>query len=49
MLLVPLGGADRADQRILAAVLIQANEIDLLALVVGLRALDVLYYIRRHL
>ena len=46
--LVPVGGAQRADEGTVAALAVQTDEVDLLALVVLLGALHVLYYVAWH-
>lgn len=48
MILVPFGGAQRADEGIVAALSVEADEVYLLALVVLLGTLDVLYYVAWH-
>jgi hypothetical protein len=47
--LVVLRGTEGADERTVGAVAVEADEVDLLALVVALSALHVLYYVRRRL
>lgn len=49
MTLMTLGRTKGANERSLSAVPIEADEIDLFALVLPLPALHVLYHVRRHL
>ena len=48
MTLVPFGGAQGADEGAVAALAVEADEVDLLAFVVRLGAFDVLDYVGRH-